>query len=98
MHTIDSDTIFVVAANIRHRRIFDEGVVLRQADGEVLVVNDSAVEILDRIDGKTSVQQMLNSMMDVYDTDADGLQQDVSLYLQELLELGVIENTGEHAV
>lgn len=96
MHTANLETIFVIAANIRHRRIFDEGVVLRQAEGEVLVVNDSAVEILDLIDGKTSVRELLNRLMDLYDTDADGLQQDVSLYLQELAELGVLESVSEH--
>lgn len=96
MQAIDLDSVFAIAGNVRHRRVFDEGVVLRQTDGEVLVVNDSAVEILDLIDGQTPVREVVNTLLSIYDADPEQLQQDLSLYLQELLELGILENAGEH--
>lgn len=77
-------------SDVRFRRIGDEGVVLRQADAEVMVVNDLGVGVLEQIDGQRTVGAILDTLGSQYDVGRAQLEADVLGYLGELADRGAI--------
>lgn len=91
MPVITPSTILRKSLDVRHRQIGDEAVVVRQSAGEVLVVNDVGGAVLDLLDQAPTVRALLDRLAGQYDVEPSILEQDVLVYLQELLEAGVIE-------
>jgi Coenzyme PQQ synthesis protein D (PqqD) len=89
---IDADTVFRRRTDVRFRRLPPEGVVVRQSDPEVLVVNDVGAAILERIDGEAAVGRLVDAVADEYDVDRPALERDVSAFLAELEEGRIIES------
>ncbi len=80
--------------DVRFRRVVDEAVVLRQKEAEVLVLNDLGGRVLELIGTRGdehSVEEMLAILEQEYDVEPDRLAQDVTAFLTELLERGVLE-------
>lgn len=88
---ITPSTMLRKSLDVRHRQIGDEAVVVRQSAGEVLVVNDVGGAVLDLLDQAPTVRALLDRLAGQYDVEPSILEQDVLVYLQELLEAGVIE-------
>lgn len=84
--------------DVRFRRVVDEAVVLRQQEAEVLVLNDLGGRVLELIgppgEGR-SVEEMVAVLVEEYDVEPARLQEDVSAFLAELIERGVIEGDLE---
>ena len=83
---ITPSTILRKSLDVRHRQIGDEAVVVRQSAGEVLVVNDVGGAVLDLLDQAPTVRALLDRLAGQYDVEPSILEQDVLVYLQELLE------------
>lgn len=84
-------TVLRKSLDVRHRQIGDEAVVIRQTAGEVLVVNDVGGAVLDLLDQAPTIQALLDRLAGQYDVARSVLEQDIPIYLQELLDAGVIE-------
>lgn len=86
----NSENIWRVDPKVCYRRIFDEGVVIHQQKAEALVLNEVGVSFLELCDGDRSVQQIIELMLQQYDTGVEVLTRDVHDFVQELSESGVI--------
>lgn len=75
----------------RFRAMGDEGMVIHQRAGEVVVLNETGTRILGMIDGATSVDKLLKALADEYQVQSTTLHNDVQTYLQELETAGIIE-------
>ena len=90
----DKTRTFQLKSVIRFRSIADEGIVLRQDEGEVLVVNGVGVRVVELIREGTTLEQILTTLEGEYDVEPEQLRTDVMTYLAELEEAGVLETAG----
>lgn len=88
----DNNRIYRLKSDVRYRSIADEGVVLRQDEGEVLVVNGVGVRIVELIGEGTSLAQILATLENEYTVETGQLMTDVMSYLTALEEAGVLES------
>jgi hypothetical protein len=88
---IDLASVFRHCGDVRYRIIDDEAVVIRQEAGEVLGLNQTAARLLDLIDGKLAVRDLVDKMVEEFETDRSALEKDVVKFLKDLLHAGVIE-------
>ena len=88
---IEAGTVLKRCADTRYRNIGDEGVVVRQTTGEVLVLNEIGVRVLDLLETTMPVSGLLDALDAEYAIDRATLERDVLAYLQELVDAGVIE-------
>ncbi len=89
-----TDPLYRRRPGVLHRVIDDEGLVLRQHEGEVLGLNEVAAAVLDRLDGSTGVDAIIDTLAPVYDVDRAELERDVRSFVEALLSAGVIEDAG----
>ena len=78
-------------ADTRYRNIGGEGVVVRQTASEVLVLNEIGVRVLELLEAALPVSGLLDALDAEYEIDRPTLERDVLVYLQELVDAGVIE-------
>jgi hypothetical protein len=78
-------------ADVRFRVIGDEAVIVRQEEAEVIALNEVGASILSLLDSRRSVGDLLDALLEEYDVDRDSLAGDVSRFLTELREAGVVE-------
>ncbi len=76
--------------DIRFSRVEEEGVVLRQGEGEVLVVNEVGIRILELAQEGASPNRILAILEEEYDVEAGPLRKDVARFLEELTQAGVL--------
>ena len=88
---IEASMVLKRCADARYRNIGGEGVVVRQAAGEVLVLNEIGVRVLDLLEATLPVSGLLDALDAEYEIDRPTLERDVLTYLQELMDAGVIE-------
>lgn len=88
---INQDTIFQLRSDVRYRNIHDEGVVVRQGDAEILIVNKVAVETMELLESAKPVHAIVDDLLGKYEVDRQSLESDLDLYLGELLDANVIE-------
>jgi hypothetical protein len=87
---MDLTTVLRRAPDTRYRRVQDEGVVIRQSTAEALVVNDLGARLLDLIDGRTTVDELVDRLALEYDVERARLATDVLGYLGELEGAGLV--------
>jgi len=78
-------------ADVRFRVIDEEGVVVRQGAGEVLVLNEVATRILTLADGAASIARWIDALLGEFDVDRGQLTADVLAFAAELVEQGLLE-------
>lgn len=88
---IEATTVFRKCSDARYRNIGGEGIVVRQTAGEVLVLNDVGVRVLDLLATGGPVHSVVDALAADYEVDTATAEHDVLAYAQELLEAGVIE-------
>ena len=89
---IESTSVFRTRTDARYRNIGGEGIVVRQAAGEVLVLNDIGVRVLDLLAAGNAVAGVVTVLNAEYDIDAPTLERDVLAYVQDLLDAGIVES------
>lgn len=77
-------------SDVRFRRILDEAVVLRQEEGEVLVLNEVGSRILELLDGARTTDQVVAELAAEFDGPPERLERDVLSFVQELVASGVL--------
>ena len=85
------DSTFKLRSDVRHRRVHQEGVVVRQQDPEVITLNDVGTRVLELIAAGLSVKDMLDVLEQEYEVGREQLSSDVYAYTNELLDADVIE-------
>ena len=79
--------------DIRYRGVGEEAVVVRQDAAEVLALNDVGARILELIDAKSTVGQLIETMSSEYDVDRDELIRDVENFVAAIHDAGIIEES-----
>ena len=78
-------------ADVRYRILDEEGVVVRQNAGEVLVLNYLGTRILGLADGAAPVAAWIDALMHELDVDRPRLERDVLAFAGELVEQELLE-------
>ena len=82
---------FRVAPDIRYRVIDDEAVVVRQQEGDVLVLNQVAARVLQLVGEGLSPDQIGDRVAGEYEAPEATIRNDVETFLAELESLNVLE-------
>ena len=84
--------------DVRFRRLGDEAVVIRQDDGEVLVLNELGGRVLEWIQSHEGRElhfgRLLEDLQAEFDVSRSILESDTSRFLDELIAAGVLEHAG----
>jgi hypothetical protein len=91
MNEIGEGSVMQRRADVRFRVIDEEGVVVRQSAGEVLVLNDLATRILAMADGLSPVAHWIDALLGEFDVERPELERDVLAFAAELVEQGLLE-------
>ncbi len=75
--------------HIRWRKVGDEGVVLNQDKGEVLVLNALGTHIIELLGQGLNTGQLNEALLPEYNIDQPTLEADIQCFLHELVETGV---------
>ncbi len=75
---------------IRWRKVGNEGVVLNQDEGEVLVLNELGVRIVELFEQGLSLDLLHARLLAEYDVDATVLDTDINRYIDELIKANVV--------
>jgi hypothetical protein len=81
-----------LCADVRYQQVVDEGIVLRQKTGEVLVLNEVGARVLTLLDKGLAVPEILERLAAEFGADAKHLAADVAAFLVELRSAGIIED------
>jgi Coenzyme PQQ synthesis protein D (PqqD) len=84
-------TVLRRPTDVRYRVLDEEGVVVRQGAGEVLVLNDVATRILTLADGAGAIAGWIETLLGEYDVPRPELERDVLAFAAELVEQGLLE-------
>ena len=82
---------YKVSPDIRYRVIDDEAVVVRQSEGDVLVLNQVAARVLQLVDENLSPAEIGDRVAAEYEAPEATIRNDVERCLGELEELKVLE-------
>jgi hypothetical protein len=86
---ISADSVLVLQPDVRYRAVAPETVVVRQSVPEVMVLSEVAGAILERLDGRRPLREVVDALAPLYDTDRATLERDVLAFAAELVEKGV---------
>jgi len=85
------DAVLKRAADVRYRRVGEESVVLRQQAAEALGLSEVGGRILDLLDARTPVRDLVARLASEFDVGEARLESDVLAFLARLVEAGVAE-------
>ena len=73
---------FRLLDDVRYRIIAPEAVVVRQGEGEVLVLNEVAARVLELVDQGSPVGRMVEVLLEEYEVERESLAADVAEILE----------------
>lgn len=88
---ISSGSVLRLAGDVRFRAVPPETVVVRQSVPEVLVLSEVAGAILERLDARRPLWEVVEDLAPLYATDRATLERDVLAFAAELVAAGVAE-------
>jgi len=91
--TLTTSTVLRRVDDVRFRAVGDETVVIRQEAAEALVLNEVAGRLLDLIDGKRTIADLVDRLLEEYEVAPGDVVGDVKEYLEELVETGIVTLT-----
>ena len=84
-------SVFRIRRDVRFRVVGEEAVIVRQENAEVLALNEVGASVLELLDSRRSVREVLDALLEEYDADRDSLSTDLTRFLGELRDAGVVE-------
>ncbi|HID46720.1 MAG TPA: PqqD family protein [Chromatiaceae bacterium] len=87
---IEPSIVLQLNSDVRQTRVADEGIILRQDDGEILVVNEVAIRFVELIDGQRSLGELADLLLQEYETEKSTLIADLAEYAGELVSQNVL--------
>lgn len=94
---ITRETVLARAKDVRYRQVGGEAVVVRQAQSEVLGLNEVGGRVLALLDGETSVADLVARLTEEFEITPGELERDVTAFLDRLVEVGVAIPRSESA-
>jgi len=91
---LSPSSVLQLHSDIRQTRVSDEGIILRQEDGEILVVNEVAIRFVELIDGNRNLDELTDMLLQEYEVDRNTLADDLAEYASELISHGVLNTTA----
>ena len=85
------ETTLKIASSVRYRVIDDEAVVIRQCEGDVLVLNQVAARVVQLVDEGLSPHQIADQLVNEFEAPEAAIRKDVDHFLGELENLKVVE-------
>lgn len=85
------ELVLVVRRPVRWRRVGTEAVVVLQDAGQVAGLNGTAAAVLGSIDGRTTVEGVVDLLAPRWAVSRERLAEDVGRILDQLLEMRVLE-------
>jgi hypothetical protein len=77
--------------DVRYRVVDRQAIVIRQGEGEAVVLNEVGARVLGLIDERLPVGQVVERMAQEFAVERVVLERDVVAFLQELLDTGIAE-------
>ena len=90
MINFDKSTRFTLSSDARHRSIDGEGIIVRQDDGEVIVINEIGTNLVEKVKNGDCIKDMIDAISNDYEVGGADLEKDVFEYLIELHDLNII--------
>lgn len=90
---IPTDRVFSTSSEYVHRKNPDDSVILMKItdDDDFFKITGVASQIWQRIDGKKSIKEILDSILNEYEVSENQLANDAEPFLQKLIELEIIK-------
>lgn len=76
---------------IRHRKVGNDRVVVRQEANEILVLNELGARVLEAIEARSSMAELTESIVEEFEVERPKVEADLQRHLAELVASGVIE-------
>lgn len=80
-----------LSPDIRYRTVTPEGVVVHLKRGEVVVVNELGVKILELIEKTGSRSDVIDRLSQTYDAPRDRIEADVQQFCDDMRNHGLLE-------
>jgi PAS domain-containing protein len=94
---IDPEAVLALRKDVRFRRVADEGVVLVQEDGRVLGVNDSGARVLELMDGRRTLREIVDVLEREVAAERTAIEADVAAFVVRLREARALVETAPGA-
>ncbi len=88
---VSLDKRFAKDARISWRIIEDEAVLVDQDEGEVIRLNPIATEIWQAIDGKRTIDEIIDHIYQTFEVDRKRAQKDALRFLKQLARREMVE-------
>jgi len=87
----DPNAIPQLRDDVRFREIDNEAVIVCQTSGAILAVNEIGARVLSAAESGLSVDALIDDLEKKYDVTVEALKSDVSKFIGELSEAGVLK-------
>jgi len=88
---IDLTSVLARRSDVRYRHVPPETVLIRQSGPEVILLNGIAGRVLDLIDGRRSLAELVAALADEFEAPRPTLESDVLAFASELHAAAVVE-------
>lgn len=92
--TLADDPVLSLHPDATVRTVSNEGVILMVRTGQMYSCNETAIDMLSRLDGTATLGQITEAMVGEYDVAADTLRADLQEVLDFLRSEGVVVSTA----
>jgi hypothetical protein len=91
MKELEPDCTLSRAADVLHREIADETVLVNLEEGRYYALNETGSAIWSLLEEPILAADLRDRLLDQYEVDADQLWQELSLLVGELVQLQLVE-------
>jgi len=85
------DKYVVKSGDVKHRELESESVLLNLDNGNYYTLNETGTFFWSLIDGKSSVKQLIDKVLEKFDVDKEGALKDISDLVSSLKKEGLVE-------
>ena len=96
LNPLNTETISLIS-RVRHRAVGEDGVLVHLDSGRVIVVNEVGHYIVQMLEHPMSRKALVASLIAEFDVSAQQAEMDIDLFLVELGNEQLVENSGQAA-
>lgn len=88
----DAKSTYGLSPRVRYRTVGEDGVLVHLENGRVVVVNETGLHIIRQLQqGARTEMELIESMIEEFEVDADRAGADVASFLSELQEERILD-------
>lgn len=91
---IASSSVLRARSDVRYRVVDGKAIVIRQKEGEVVVLNEVGARVLDLLQAGTPLREVLDVMAAEFEVGRAELERDVLAFVSQLLDSGILEEAA----